>query len=211
MPPRVRSAVLLGIVVLMLLAGYLLQKLEDRGDDPADEVPSAELTPRANATTNDPRTASPTDVAAVADAIRTLSAATSRPSAGITPQAKRELTLDELAGGHTISRHVGKTDAELRQRLKDEPDISAASTYSNLATAERVVGAVLEAKRSELEKWEARDGSRPNLVLRLDMRETIGRSMKQGQTRAIDVEDALVVLRWTGNGWFVLTSYPEDR
>jgi hypothetical protein len=211
MSPRVRSAVLLGIVGLMLLAAYFLQKLEERGDDPVDEVPSSELTPRSNATTRGPGTASPTDIAVVADAIRTLSAATQRPSVASTPQTKRELTLDEFAGGHTISRHVGKTDAELRQRLRAEPDISAASTYTDLQTAERVVAEVLAKKRAEIETWEAREGSRPNLVLRLDIRETIGRSMKQGRTSAIDVEDALVVLRWTGNGWFVLTSYPEDR
>jgi hypothetical protein len=126
--------------------------------------------------------------------------------------ALRDLQLDELRGGHTIERHVGKTDAQLRERLEEEPDISAASTYLDLATAQRVVQAVLDAKRGDIEKWEDRTGSRPNLALRMDMNEKTGRSIKQGGSRAEDCEHAVVVLRWAdSNGWYVLTSYPECR
>jgi hypothetical protein len=35
--------------------------------------------------------------------------------------------------------------------------------------------------------------------------------VKQGQSAAKDVDSAVVVLRWAGDGWYVLTSYPEDR
>jgi hypothetical protein len=41
---------------------------------------------------------------------------------------RRDLRADEALGGHTLARHVGKTDAELAARLKREPQISAAST-----------------------------------------------------------------------------------
>lgn len=202
MSPRVRSAVLLGIVVAMLLAGYVLQKFEDAGTDPP-EVPSSEQTPQSTSVQTVPAGASST----------TSVQSPAAPTSAITPGTAlgRDLANDEAAGGHTIERHVGKSDAELRARLKAEPDISAASTYTDLPTAERVVAQVIEKKQPEIDKWENREGSRPNLALRLHIGETIGRSMAQGKTTAKDVEDAVVVLRWTGNGWYVLTSYPEDR
>ncbi|MBK8560826.1 RNase A-like domain-containing protein [Candidatus Amarobacter glycogenicus] len=133
------------------------------------------------------------------------------PHCAATTAQSRDLSIDEARGGHTLARHVGKSDAELLARLKAEPDISAASTYTDRATAERVVAQVITKKRAEIEKWEARDGSRTNLALRLALGVVIGRSIEQGETRAVEVRDAVVVLRWTGTGWYVLTSYPEDR
>jgi hypothetical protein len=42
-------------------------------------------------------------------------------------------------GGHTLARHVGKTDAELIERLRREPQISSASTYTDRgAVADRI-------------------------------------------------------------------------
>src|SRR5262245_62492121 len=55
----------------------------------------------------------------------------------------RDLSVDEAMGGHTLARHVGKSDDELATRLRNEPQISSASTYTDRVTAERVVGAAL--------------------------------------------------------------------
>src|SRR5437660_1123632 len=54
----------------------------------------------------------------------------------------RDLSIDEAKGGHTLARHVGRTDAELRDRLRRE-QISSASTYTDRAAAEHAVGAAL--------------------------------------------------------------------
>ena len=70
---------------------------------------------------------------------------------------------------------------------------------------------MLDANRSDVNKWEERSGGRPNLVLRMDLGEVVGRSIEQGESKAAEVRDAGVVLRWDGSGWYVLTSYPEDR
>ncbi len=51
----------------------------------------------------------------------------------------RDLSIDDARGGHTLKRHVGRTDAQLAERLARE-HVSAASTYPDRATAERVVG-----------------------------------------------------------------------
>ncbi|WP_278343304.1 RNase A-like domain-containing protein [Parageobacillus thermoglucosidasius] len=53
------------------------------------------------------------------------------------------LAAHEAKGGHLIAKHVGKTDAELLQRLKDGPKITGASTFKDRATAEKIVSKVL--------------------------------------------------------------------
>ncbi len=39
------------------------------------------------------------------------------------------LAAEEAAGGHTIARHVGRTEGQLRSRLAQQPTIPAASTF----------------------------------------------------------------------------------
>ena len=122
-----------------------------------------------------------------------------------------DLARDEARGGHTLARHVGRTDAQLRDRLQRE-QISAASTYTDRATAERVVARTLARQRSRVDQWLARKGSRPNLALdyRGDGREAIGRSLTRRSSQTIPCSNAVVVLRWDGGrGFIVLTTYPE--
>ena len=38
---------------------------------------------------------------------------------------RRDLAADERCGGHTIDRHVGRTNKQLADRLRQEPQISA--------------------------------------------------------------------------------------
>ena len=40
-----------------------------------------------------------------------------------------DLAVDESLGGHTLARHVGRTDAQLAERLRAEPDISAKRSW----------------------------------------------------------------------------------
>ena len=54
--------------------------------------------------------------------------------AGINAQQRRDLSLDESMGGHTLARHVGKSDAELADRLSRERQVSAASLAGKCAT-----------------------------------------------------------------------------
>ena len=127
--------------------------------------------------------------------------------------AAYDLGADEQFGGHTLQRHVGQTDAALRERLEREPGISAASTYTDRDTAERVVAATVERGRRRLQAWTRREGLRPNLVLtyRNPGGSSIGRSLARGARESIRCTDARVVIRWQERAgrWIVLTSYPE--
>lgn len=126
---------------------------------------------------------------------------------------KRDLLRDERRGGHTLSRHVGKSDAELRERLRQDRRISAASTFTDRATAEEVVGAAIAANRSRIERWTNREGSRANLVLDWpgERGKVVGRSLRRGEKEPVPCTRAVVILRWSVDGeiYYVLTSYPE--
>lgn len=125
----------------------------------------------------------------------------------------RDLSIDERRGGHTLARHVGRTDDQLRDRLDRERNISAASTYTDRTVAGRVVARALEQNARRVEAWVARDGSRPNLAI--DYRGApnvpIGRSVLRGRDASVICRDAVVVLRWDRDDYYVLTSYPEVR
>src|SRR4051794_5666599 len=116
-----RSAVRI-VVALVLLGGYLAFRMATTHERPV--VPSP--------TTSDVRPSRPAPVAPPARGLR----------GGLIVEP-RDLSIDESRGGHTLARHVGRTDAELRQRLIDEPNISAASTYTSRATAELTVARAL--------------------------------------------------------------------
>lgn len=128
---------------------------------------------------------------------------------------RRDLEADERRGGHTLARHVGKTDAQLRQRLRDQPNISAASTYPDRDTAELVVGRVLELQADRVRGWTRRRGARPNLAVRVARLRgpPVGRVLGRGERSPRQAHGAVVVLRWDAHAgsYFVLTSYPEHR
>lgn len=126
--------------------------------------------------------------------------------------SRRDLQRDEKRGGHTLSRHVGLSDAQLRERLSREKGISAASTYTDRATAEEAVFAALKASRQRVERWAARDGARTNLVVEWPgTGRVLGRSLRRGAKEPVPCTRALVVLRWDEQSelYYVLTSYPE--
>ena len=126
-------------------------------------------------------------------------------------EASHDLSTDEGAGGHTLRKHVGRTDQELSERLQRE-DISASSTYTDRAAAEGAVGEALLQNQGRIEQWLARSGGHSNLVLDYHGDRPIGRTLHRGDTASAPCADAKVVLRWlSSNEYYVLTSYPECR
>ena len=131
-----------------------------------------------------------------------------------------DLQRDESLGGHTLARHVGQSDEQLAERLRREPQISAASTYSDVQTARRTIALAIGQSQRRISEWEARRGNRPNLVVNHVVQTGIGgssghigRSLRRGARVPEPCDRALVVLRWLEReqGWIVLTSYPETH
>jgi hypothetical protein len=136
-----------------------------------------------------------------------------RVSQGPAPSGSRyDLAKDEARGGHTLSKHVGRTDAELQERLLRERNITAASTWTDRATAEQVIGGALRAEPGRVESWMRRGYPRANLALHYDAGRPIGRSLRRGEDRVVDATQAVIVLRADGpDSFYVLTAYPEAR
>ncbi|MGH9643919.1 MAG: RNase A-like domain-containing protein [Terriglobales bacterium] len=129
-----------------------------------------------------------------------------------TSAAAHDLSFDERHGGHTLERHVGRTDAELRERLQKEPNISAASTYTDRATAERTIAAAIAQNSEKIARWAERGPRRRNLVLDYtNPTDPIGRVMFPRAMESIPCDQAIVVLRADADGYYVLTSYPECK
>ena len=123
----------------------------------------------------------------------------------------RDLSKDEGAGGHTLRKHVGRTDEELRRRLAHE-DISASSTYTDRAAAESAIGDAIQQSQTRIEQWMARSGGHPNLVLDYRGGQPIGSTLHRGDSASQPCSNAKVVLRWISSSeYYVLTSYPECR
>jgi len=137
----------------------------------------------------------------------------STPSAMASAPA-RDLSQDEAAGGHTLRKHVGRTDNELRVRLRREHSISAASTWNDRATAEQAVGVALQENRPKIDDWRNRPGGHANLVIDYDgdPAHPVGRTLRRDVDRTEPCSHATIVLRWIEpNNFYVLTSYPECR
>jgi hypothetical protein len=127
-------------------------------------------------------------------------------------QVRYDLAKDEARGGHTLSKHVGQTDDELSERLRRERNITAASSWTDRATAESVIEEALRAERGRVEHWMRRGYPRANLALHYDAGRPVGRSLRRGEDRVVDATEAVIVLRADGSDTFyVLTAYPEAR
>lgn len=123
-----------------------------------------------------------------------------------------DLSRDEELGGHTLAKHVGRNDDELRQRLDRERNISAASTWTDREVAEETVAAALRQEHNRIESWERRGERRPNLALRFDAGRVIGRSMRHGEANSSPCTEAVIVLKADGpESFHVLTAYPEEQ
>jgi hypothetical protein len=134
-----------------------------------------------------------------------------RPERRLLDGPTRDLSQDELAGGHILRKHVGQSEEDLRRRLRHEENITGASTYADRTTAEHVVGAALAQSQDQIQSWLAQN-RHPNLVLDYDGTEAIGRTMNRGEVHSRPCTHALVVLKYAGaNRYYVLTSYPECR
>jgi hypothetical protein len=112
--------------------------------------------------------------------------------------------------GHVIAQLVGKSDADLIARIGSNKKKSAASSFTDQATAEAVIGGAIRQNRTELNAWlrTAQQGDR--LPLPYSGTDVIGRGIKKGQSVVGDRTNAKIILQALGDGkYHILTAFPE--
>lgn len=120
------------------------------------------------------------------------------------------LIAHENWGGHTITRHVGKSDADLSARLANDPNIDSASSFPTVDTASRAVANTVLNNQSTVTNWLS--GGVPKIVISSTSNINIGRVMQRGSTNPIPTNRVTVVLvrdSLSAKGYTVLTSYPD--
>ncbi len=111
--------------------------------------------------------------------------------------------------GHTLARHVGKTDADLISRLATQRRITGASSFTNEAIAESVISSTIKSNRGAIKSW-LRSGMTNSLRLEYSGSTNIGRGIMRTTNVVNDLTNARVILKSNGNGgYFILTSFPR--
>ena len=124
---------------------------------------------------------------------------------------EHEAAAGSRVGGHTIAKHVAKTEAELRARLLAEANIPAASSFRSLEVAERVLFQGLRANQQAIESWArtAAPGARQGFSY--VAREVVGDGVVRATGKLVQMREILIVLKmqqYNGKLYYILTSFP---
>ena len=119
------------------------------------------------------------------------------------------LEAHERAGGHTLERHVGKSEEWLINRVNRDK-ISAASSFRDVNEAEHFLSQAIAEHQAEIDAWVAGKGGN-RLVFNTQFDASTGISVKRGDNEAKDVFSVLLVLDRSNQldtGYKIVTGYP---
>jgi len=121
---------------------------------------------------------------------------------------RRNVVDHDVAGGHTISRHVDKSEASLQHRLDSEPEREAASSFPNLATADFAQAALVKQNRSALDQW-LKSSEKDPLTIEADTGKPVGRVLERdGKFTETTKVRGRAVRDTSPQGWHFRTSFP---
>ncbi|SDN53568.1 RNase A-like domain-containing protein [Actinacidiphila guanduensis] len=136
------------------------------------------------------------------------------------PQPKQPREADPLKdegyGGHGVTKHVGRSDQQLGDRLAQEPGVQEASTFEKTGDAQRFSQQAIDANKQQVSNWltGAKEGSTKEFTLK-DTGEVTGRALSRTDWRdgtgSRPVNGVQVVLRADPDapgGYYILTTYP---
>ncbi|EDZ98810.1 conserved hypothetical protein, partial [Burkholderia sp. H160] len=112
-------------------------------------------------------------------------------------------------GGHTIEKHVGRTEAQLRERMRLEPQRDVVSSFRDLPSAEWAISRVMESNTLKIRSW-AQSNPRQVLTLFHNAGETVGYGINRETGKLMGLSTVQVVLKYekyNGMPYYILTSY----
>ena len=113
--------------------------------------------------------------------------------------------------GHTKLKHVGQTSPQLEQRLIDEPNIPAATSFTTIEQAEKYISRGLITNSANITKWASTAKPGATLPWRFEAGEVVGYGIVRGRSMQ-NMNNIRIVLRKLASKdriYFLLTSYPE--
>ncbi|MGF6938482.1 hypothetical protein OKW41_007644 [Paraburkholderia sp. UCT70] len=111
-------------------------------------------------------------------------------------------------GGHTLLKHVGRTEAQLRERLRLEPEKKVVSSFVNLEEAEWAISETMRANVLQIHAWTKAAPNRV-LTLRKDVARKVGYALVRKTDRLVDSSKVEVVLKYgayNGMPYYILTA-----
>jgi hypothetical protein len=132
-------------------------------------------------------------------------------------EGRRNPVINDMLGGHTIydlfdgkidTKHVGKTIEQLKARLKREPSIRSASSFTNLERANKAQREFVKHYEKEIADWlKTKEGTLRKV---LDIGEDLGNVVGRGKTGVKVGTKVEVILTRDGTkqGWHIVTSFP---
>jgi Bacterial CdiA-CT RNAse A domain len=122
---------------------------------------------------------------------------------------EHEAEAGSRIGGHTLEKHIGRTEAQLRSRLLAERGIPAASSFTSLKIAEEAISQVLRANATRIQTWAKTAGGR-TLTLEQELGSTVGYGVVRASGQLVNMSKVVVILKlqtYRGMPYYVLTAY----
>ncbi len=110
--------------------------------------------------------------------------------------------------GHTLSKHVGKTEEELAGRFETEPRLQFSSSFPDRATAETAVAKAIRDHPQAIAAWLA--SKAPALRIQADVGTVVGKSVSRNGT-IINTSKVQVILKREDSmlGYYIKTAFPS--
>lgn len=126
--------------------------------------------------------------------------------------AEHEAAAGSRLGGHTILKHIGKTEPELRARLLAQRGIPAASTFKSLEVAERTLYEAMRANRAAIEAWARTAAPGAKQAFFYTAKESVGQGVVRATNTLVQMNKVRFVLKmeqYNGKLFYILTAFPE--
>lgn len=122
-----------------------------------------------------------------------------------------EKSASEINLGHTIEKHVGKSEAWLRNRLETDPNLrntDFVSTFFNEETANRAQGRFVKQHREQIDRW-LKSGEH-RLEAEVTMEQPVGIVVERGKGGSVETARVRLTLVRddSAQGWHFKTSFP---
>ena len=122
------------------------------------------------------------------------------------------LIAEESAGGHTIARHVARTEAQLQARLAAQKAIPVASSFRNIEEAERIVSLAMRANKEIIKAWAKSALAGQTKAISIEAGRSIGYGVVRSSGKLTEMRNVLVVVKKVQDQnriYFILTAYPK--